>query len=458
MIMTGLKKILFSGLVLAGLFSLGFSANELGSYYILAGLLILATISIFMKYPQLGIYLIALLFPFTYLQVIYGDLNVPYVDVVALLLFIAWFIKSLYLHFTNQQRLSWKIFPGWFLMFVFTVACVLSLQNVDSEFFYFCLKYLLRPVIFFYLMFVVLPFNIIDSFKKFYNVLKTMFVLGFGLSLMGIWSLIFPPVPGFRRVVPISIFGVYPVGTNHNQIAEVLIVLIPFAFILFWQEKNIFWKNIYLLGALLMVGVNLLTLSRSGWIALGLEMLILLWLKYRHEIKKIFTPVALYFLAILFVPASVLMYLLVQSGITESATLNRLKLIDVSFILLRQYPVFGAGVGVFTQIMAQVKWYLLEYGDVLDAHGFIFKNLAETGLVGTTAFCFLVFYFLYVIFKGFKMSESTGYSWIILGCFLAVMGIFTFQLFGTSYYIAQTWLPVGISLAALKLCKIKYLT
>lgn len=451
-------KILLVVLALAGFFSLGFSAGELTSYYILIGLVILAVISIFLKFPHWGIYLIAFLFPFTYLEIIYGALNVPYVDAVALLLFIAWLARSLYLHFSWQKRLSLKNFPGWFFMGLFVLACVLSLQNVDREFFYFCLKYLFRPILFFYLMFVVLPFNIIDDFKKLYTALKTMFVLGVGLSFMGLWSLVFPPAVGFRRVVPISIFGIFPVGTNHNQISEIFIVLIPLALILFWQERNIFWKNIYLSGVLLMAGVNLLTLSRSGWIALGLEMALLLFFKYRHQVKKILSPVALYFLAILLAPAIVLMYLLVQAGITESATLNRLKLIEVSLMLFRQDPIFGTGIGIFTQIMAQVKWYLIEYGDVLDAHGFIFKNLAETGLLGTISFCFLIFYFIYIIYKGYRITEHSQASWLILGCLLAVIGIFTFQLFGTSYYISQTWLPVGLSLAALKLCKIKYLT
>jgi hypothetical protein len=452
------KKIFFSCLAIAAFFSLGFSQGELASYFILAVLAVIVAISILMKYPQWGIYLMALLFPFTYLELVYADFNVPYVDMAALLLFIAWSLKALYLHFSYKRRLSLKNFPGWFFMALFVFICAISLMNVDQEFLSFCLKYLFRPIIFFYLMFVVLPFNIVDTFKKFYTSLKIMFALGIGLSVMGIWSLFAQTVVGLRRVLPLSIFGAYPLGTNHNQLAEVFIILIPMALILFWQEKNVFWKNVYLGGALLMAGVNLLTLSRSGWIALGLQMFILLLFKYRHEMKRIFTPVALYFLAILLVPAGVLMYLLVQAGITESATLNRLKLIEVSLLLFEKYPLFGAGIGVFTQIMAQVKWYLIEYGDVLDSHGFIFKNLAETGLLGTATFCFLVFYFIYILYKGYKQAPNSAYSWIILGCFLAVVGIFAFQLFGTSYYISKTWLPVGLSLAALKLCKIKYLT
>jgi O-antigen ligase len=450
------RKILVAILLLTGFVSLGAVQEGVISYYILVGLILIGLISLLMKYPHWGIYLMALLFPFTYLEIVYGSLNIPYVDAISLLLFIAWAISTLYLHVTHKKRLSLKNFPGWFFMGLFVIACVLSLLNVDREFFSYCLKYLFRPIIFFYLMFVVLPFNIIDDWRKLFATLKILFVLGIGIALTGIWSLFLPTVVGFRRVVPISIFGIYPIGANHNQLAEVFIVLIPLALILFWHEKDVFWKNIYLSGAILMAGVNVLTLSRSGWIALGLQMLILILFKYRHEMKKIFTPVAVYFLAILLVPAAILMYLLVQAGITEGATLNRLKLIEVSFMLFRQNPIFGTGVGIFTQIMAQVKWYLIEYGDVLDSHGFIFKNLAETGVMGTVTFCALIFYFIYIIFKSYQQNKNNQYSWLILGFFMAVIGIFSFQLFGTSYYLVKTWLVVGLALAALKLCKSKY--
>ncbi|MCX6740486.1 MAG: O-antigen ligase family protein [Candidatus Parcubacteria bacterium] len=454
--MSGIKKILIGLLLLSGFISMGFSQADLPLYYILVFIALILAVTLLVRYPQVGIYLIALLFPFTYLEFVYGDLNVPYVDLVALMLFIAWMIRQSFME--KREPLTLKMFPGLFFMALYVIACFLSLLNVEHEYFSFCLKYLLRPIIFFYLMFVVLPFNLVDTLKKLKNVLQILFVLGVTLAFTGVWSLLFPPVVGARRVLPISILGVYPLGQNHNLLSEVFIFLIPMALILFWQEKNIFWKNIYLSGAILMAGINLLTLSRSGWIALGVQLAILVWLKYRQQMKKILSPAALYLLAIVLIPAIFLMYKLTQAGITESATLNRLKLIEVSFMLFRKYPLFGSGVGIFTQIMSQVKWYIIEYGSALDSHGFIFKNLAETGFVGTACFCFLIFYFIYIIYKAYQQNAKAEYSWVILGFFLAVIGVFIFQLFGTSYYIVKTWLPVGLALATLKLYKVRYLS
>lgn len=423
------------------------------SWYALLGVIFLVLILLFIYYPILAIYVMAFIFPFTYLQLIYGEFNVPLVDIIALLLFCAWVLKSIYLWLYKNEKLSLDKFPGWQWMGLFVFICVLSLMNVDSEILSLAAKYILRPILFFYLMYLVLPYNLIKNLKQLNIVYKTMFALGLGLSTMGIWALIFPPIIGYRRAMPVVIAGLTPMGINHNLLAEVLISIIPIAMILFWKEKNIFTKNIYLAGLLLFIGIQLLTLSRAGWIALAVEFLVLLLLKYRKQYKKLISPMVIYLSVVFIIPAIYLMYRLTLTGITLSATLNRLKLIDVSLMLFKQHPFIGSGIGVFTQIMAQVKWYIIEYGAPLDAHGVIFKTLAETGILGTMAFGFLLFYIIYSLYRGYQANRNTEYSWLLLGCLTLVIGSVTFQLFGTSYYLATVWFPIGVAMATLKLSR-----
>jgi O-antigen ligase len=452
------NKNFWLALILVCLITISFSLTKTWSFYYLIGLIFILLILIFIKYTEIGLYLIAFLYPFTYLEFVYNDINVPYVDLVVLILFFAWLIKALYLHFTNKKRLNLKNFPGWFFMLLFVSACTLSLLNVDSELLSFSIKYILRPIIFFYLMYVVLPFNIIDNFKKFYNTLKVVFVLGMGLSLMGIWSLIFPPTElGLRSAVPISIFGIYPLGTNHNLLAEIFVGLIPLAFILFWQEKDILLKNIYLIGALLMTVVNLLTLSRAGWLALTVDLLVLIILKYKFSgIRKFFTTYLPYLILILLVPIFYLMYKLITSTVVISSNLYRLKLMDVALTLFKEKPLLGTGIGTFTTVLAQFRWYIIEYGEVLDAHSFLFKTLAETGFLGAFTFCALLLYVLYVLFRAYNKVKDTSTSWLILGMLLTVLGVIVFELFGTGYYLAKLWLPIGLALASIKLSGLNF--
>jgi O-antigen ligase len=410
----------------------------------------LALLILFIIYPQIGLYLMVFFYPFTYFEFVYKEINIPYVDLIAMILFAAWGLRTAYLFLEKGQKLSWKNFPAWYFMLLFVLAAFLSLYNVERENFNYALKYIFRPIIFFYLMYVILPFNIIDNLKKYFRILRILFVLGLGLSLMGVWSIIISTASQLKRAMPTEIFGIYPLGTNHNSLAEVLVCLIPFALILFWQEKDTFLKNLYLVGMIFMISVNLLTLSRAGWLGITLELLLLAILKYRQEAKNIFTTYLPYLSLVLLAPILYLMYKLFSLGFIAQSDVNRLDLIELAFKLFNLHPLFGNGVGTFTILVSQIKWYLLEYGQVIDSHGFIFKTLAETGLFGAITFSLLLAYIIYILLKAYLQDKKAPQGILLLGGFLAAAGGIAFQLFNTSYFIAKLWLPVGLALTTLK--------
>jgi len=451
--MTLLKNIYFWLILLAaGLITLSFTLNSVPALYFFVGLAVIVLVLFFIRYLEVGIYLIALLYPFNYFNFTNWGINVPYVDLLAMILFLAWGLKTLYLYFEKGQKISLKMLPAWPLALLFIASAFISLINVDREQFLASLKYVFRPIIFFYLMYVVLPYNIIDNLAKFYKTLKAMFILGIGVALMGVWSLIFPPIEGVRQAVPIAILGIYPLGTNHNLLAEVFVALIPLILILFWQEKDVFIKNIYLLGALLMVGINLLTLSRAGWLTLGLEILIFLAfsLEYWAKIKGAVQSYAFYILLVVLIPIVYLMYNLSTSFIALSSNLNRLKLMEIAWDLFKQHPFIGSGAGVFYNVVSNIKWYTIEYGSALESHGIIFKLLAEMGSFGIITFSLLVGYIIYKLYKHYKASVNTSLEFITSGCLIAVIGAIFFQIFGTNYYIANLWFPIGMALTTLK--------
>jgi O-antigen ligase len=434
------------------LFGTSFLGEE--AYYVLAAFLLLFLIIFFWFYPQVGVYLLIFLFTFNYWDFTYGGIDVPYVDLIALILFTSWLVKYIYLAVAKKQKVSSKDFPGWFFMLLFVIASVISLESVGRDLFWQSAKYILRPIIFFYLMFVVLPFNIIDNFKKFHNALKCLFAVGVALALVGVWSMISPPFLGIRTAVPISFFGFWPLGTNHNSLAEAFVCLIPFAVILFWYEKDVLLKNIYLVGALLMAAINLLTLSRSGWLAVLLELLVLVVFKYRVSVRRFFTNYLFYLALVLLAPILYLMYELSISNTIVTSNLSRFKLIEIALYMFKQHPLFGAGVGMFVPFVNQTTWYIVEYGNALDAHGFIFKTLAEVGIFGTVSFLAILVYIIYKLFVAYKKYKSTNYVWLTLGLLALAIGSISFQLFSTNYYLARFWLPLGLGLAAIKLCNL----
>jgi len=104
----------------------------------------------------------------------WGEINVPYVDIVALLMFAAllirtsfyWINTRLGIKFDKEKFVYFRKFPGWGLFLVFFVAAIFSITQNDQMFAAF--KYLLRPILFFYLMYIVIPVNVIKE--------KTIFI------------------------------------------------------------------------------------------------------------------------------------------------------------------------------------------------------------------------------------------------------------------------------------------
>ena len=144
------------------------------------------------------------------------------------------------------------------------------------------------------------------------------------------------------------------------------------------------------------------------------------------------------------------MYNLSTSIVSISANLNRLKLIDISLTLFKEHPLIGSGAGSFISIVSGLKWYIIEYGSPLDAHGILFKLIAETGLLGLLSFCLFAGYILWLLYKHYQKNKMTSWKMVAMACLLCVLGGLIFQLFGTGYYLAKLWLPIGVALASLK--------
>jgi O-antigen ligase len=304
-------------------------------------------------------------------------------------------------------------------------------------------------------MFVVLPYNAINSKKVLMNVFWSLFSVGIFVALMGLWSVLFPAGTGlFRRAVPLSIFGISILGTNHNLIAEVLISVIPIGFILIWETKEIFIKKLLIVGVLLMSVVNLLTFSRTGWIALAFELLILVLIRYRKNIRSLFE---LGLVALLILSPLVLYgYIFMTSEIVRSSNLNRIALTKIALEAFAKHPVIGAGAGTFVEQVARDRWYIADFGSPLEAHGVVQKLLAETGLLGFLTFFALLGYIILRLVKVYNsLPRESSYKYILLALILSSGGSIIFQLFNTSYFVSKLWLPLGVALAAARLAEEK---
>lgn len=441
----------FFGLVLLG----GILAAMLAvTNWILAlGLaMMLTALTLFAWKPVVGVYAIAVLYPFINFQFVFGELNVPYVDLVAMLAFAGWFLRAIWLWVFQGQAMTWKQFPGLGFFIAFVLASFLSITNAEDI--AASIKYVLRPLSFFYLMFVIFPLNNIRTPRILLRVFYIFYGIGIFTALNGLWGfLTYPAVSVLqKRAVPADILGIFPFGTSHNLVAEVLVSVIPIGLLLVWLNQKEWNRKLLFLGTLFMFGVNLLTFSRTGWIAALCELLIFGVLMYRHQLKQMAR--GLFVVGALFTPILIYMFVFSSQSFVQSSDENRKILNEIAYTTWRDFPILGAGPGRFQEFVGKNTVYIIEFGDASEAHGFVQKIAAEEGVLGLTTYVLLLGYVLYVVWKTYQqVKRAERWNLIILACFAMAAGSIVFQLFQTNYFVSKLWFPLGLALTAATLAK-----
>ncbi len=418
-------------------------------------LAILAFLTLVMRWPMLGWLLVVLTYPFIYLQFFLGrTINIPYVDALAILTLAAVIIRTIATSDWKSQISNLKSqirFPPGLLPFLlFLAAAALSLTNTDDV--ALGVKFLFRPLAFFYLMYVVLPWVLIDRPEHLFRTFRALFVVGCIAAAMGIWSLVFPPEPGaFRRAVPIVIHGMTPLGTNHNLIAEVLVSVIPIGFVLAARARGL-RRRWYVVGTALLALVTLLTFSRNGWITLAIESVIVMTAIARA--RRVSWRRILRWAVPIVATAAVVVGVFSTTSIARSSNRNRIQLTQIAIAEFREHPWVGAGVGTFIEAVSRDRWYIADFGKPQEAHGLVQKLLAETGTFGLLMFAALLGTILARIIRVLR-HPNTDAAWhpILLALLCSAAGSIVFQLFNTSYFVSKLWLPLGIALAAAHLAE-----
>lgn len=415
------------------------------NYLIMADIFVFFLLLVYF-FTDTAFYLMIFLYPFLNFQFVFGELNAPYVDILATLIFAVWALKKIINW--RKEKPRWQDFPGLILILLFFISGGLSFIN--TEYFTVSLKYLFRPLMFFYFAFIVLPYNLIKNKKQLNRIYKIFFAVGVLVALIGILSIFITPGQWYSKVAqPVSFGGFEPIGGNQNAIAEILVVTLPISLIVLSRAKGYQRQSWILLGIILMFFVLLITLSRSGWLSILLELLLLFYLIYRPKIKSSFVVAFL----IIFIILPLVLYFSVWQNVSwvQTSNLNRWLLTEISFNHFLQHPVIGNGLNSFQSLVADTFVYTVEFADPLDSHGFIQKIITEQGLIGIISFFGFLFYLFYRYVTAY-LSERTTTEKLALVCLLMMLGgIVFFQLFSTSYYVSRMWLPIGVGLAAVRI-------
>ncbi|MBI2483142.1 O-antigen ligase family protein [Candidatus Uhrbacteria bacterium] len=400
--------------------------------------------------PMIGMVLIVLTYPFLAYEIPVGPLHIPPVDLVALATAVAVSVRFVWSWSRTGIRPMVELPPGALAFGMLTVVGMLSLVHTDN--FFGSAKFLARPIMFGYLMFLVLPLHLLDAPQRLFRVFRAMGVIGVVAAAMGTWSLVLPVEPGaLRRAVPVAIAGIAPLGTNHNLLAEVLVSVAPVGIALATLASGTMRRWMWA-GTAWCVVIALATFSRNAWLALAVEGVVLL-AAYAHAHGIAWRRV-LGGMGVLVLMATMAVGVLSATGVAQSSNRNRLQLMTIAFEQFRAHPWIGGGTGTFLDAVRRDRWYMADFGRPLDAHGFVPKLLAETGMLGLAAYSGLLGAVLYTIARAsLRVVHAPRWRLMVLALLASAVGSVAFQLFNTSYFVAKLWLPLGIAVATARLAQ-----
>ncbi len=213
------------------------------------------------------------------------------------------------------------------------------------------------------------------------------------------------------RVGEDGVVRLYGVGQfeHPNGFGTLTATNLPFLYYLFFYYRSRLVKGFLLGYALISLRVIMLTGSRTAYVGL-LAVVMCLWIFSEHKLKFIAVAALLAVLAIPFIPDMYKERFLSMKQVTEVVTADervptsiggRWHLIKTGWKVFLDYPIFGCGLDSFRHAAQK-------YGVYAQSHNLLIQILTNTGLVGLSAFS-------YLIYTTFRVLRETRRNLIELG-------------------------------------------
>lgn len=380
----------------------------------------------------------------------------PLVDFVALAVCISFVLALI----SGMQRINAKqaraMVPALVLFGFFILAAMVSAWFVYHHQQFSSFKYVLRPLAFAFGCFFAIPFLLLQRREHLMKLLWVWFFVGLVVVVYGLSSFIFAS-DHWLWVTPYPIAGFAPLGDNHNQIAEMLLAIIPLSCIIYFSNRKKSFAPYILFGITITIAVALLTLSRTLWLVFGLQALMVTYW-YRVPLFKFAGQIdRRWWFMVGAAALGIIVYMAVylSSAVPVSSSNSRSLMTALAIDATMNAPLFGNGPGTYITLMQETPAYVRAFSVQLDAHGFVQKILLEQGLVGLLSWLAFMGWLLWYMYGAVKVSRSKEQLMAARFFLLTACGVLAFQLFNTSYYLATMWMPLSVCFAGATLLRQK---
>lgn len=315
----------------------------------------------------------------------------------------------------------------------------------------------------------LLVLNSINSKYQFELILKVIFLSAVIISLVGISQYLFDIELIRQAVSPASTFG------NKNTASHFIVLTLPLGIGLFLYTTNQKEKYIYILGVLIILIYLFYTKTRAGWLAVGVEFLVLLIFIILDKIKNktnfklknqvpIFILLAFVLIAIANLTNKKIDFTANVSSIFSEATISeegnaRIQSWVNTLEIIKDNPIIGVGLGnwfinypLYHNKAAQGRLFN-ENSQLRYAHNDYLETLAELGIIGFV----LILWMLYLVLKciySVIFNNNNKQRFLILAITLALIG---FAINANFSFPIAMYVPVFIIMIYLALIQFSYI-
>ena len=338
---------------------------------------------------------------------------------------ILWFIKAILEKNYNFCKTKLD-----FAIIIFIVGLLFSLFDFWGEVVFGRSKFMIA-ILFYYV--------VVNSIKKIKHVKSLSYTVLVSASFASIYGLYQHYYLNASRVDGFS----FPLSFG-GMLAIIMMFTIGYIMSSKTNNKN----KIILSGLTLLFGVNLLfTKSRGAWLGFLSAIPILTWLRD----KRLVIGFSVLLIIVAFLLPNVYINRFKSSfNVTDNrSNLARIALWKGSLLMLKDHPINGVGLGNFMNEY-EAHYRQPHTTTTVHAHNNFLQFAAETGLVGLSAFIFLMYKVLKVLYLGWKKIKGK-WSLYLQGAFFSVI---VFNVQGLTEFNFGDTEPLNLFWFMLALCMV----
>jgi O-antigen ligase len=277
------------------------------------------------------------------------------------------------------------------------------------------------------------------------NILYILIIMGAAVALYGIYQYL-TGVPMPVTWIDQAEAGVktraFSIVGSPNILGSLMVLLLPVSISLFFAEKQLGKKLIFLFCAAVMGGCLIVTYSRGAWMGFLVAAIVYVLLKD----KRLIVPLLLVLAAILILVPSVggrISYMISPDYIVSSLKGGRLGRWGIGIERLMDSPWFGVGLGQFGGAVAMNN----NIPGTFYMDNYYLKTVVEMGIVGLGTMVILFYNAVIWSFRALKRVTDSFNRQIMQGAIAGMCGVlvhnFVENIFEVPMMVTYFWLMAG---------------